>query len=313
MCSSDLAFGTAYTESNASDITDNYTLETGQTPTYYGISKVKLKPGKPVPTGPIKISYKYFTHGAGDYFSVESYPSYENIPDFVDQGIVYSLRDSIDLRPRISNDGSNFKNTGAVRTEFLDYSNDFQTDYSYYLPRTDKIYLTSDGKITYKEGVSSLNPVEPIAPTEAMPLYVIQHPAYGFDINNDSTFTQVDQKRYTMKDIGKLENRIKNLEYYTTLSLLELDTAVFSVRDEFGLDRYKNGFVVDSFKGHGIGDIRSLDYNISMDFETGELKPAFVQNSYKLSEQTPTDSARTSAGYVLKNRDRKSTRLNSSH
>jgi hypothetical protein len=295
------AFGTAYLESNSSDITDNFTLETGQTSTYYGISKVKLKPGRPVPTGPIKISYNYFTHGTGDYFSVESYPSYENIPNFTDQGIVYSLRDSIDLRPRISNDGANFKNTGAVRTEFLDYSNDFQTDYSYYLPRTDKIYLTSDGKVTYKEGVSSLNPVEPIAPTEAMPLYVIQHPAYGFDINNDSTFTPVDQKRYTMKDIGKLENRIKNLEYYTTLSLLELDTAVFSIKDEFGLSRFKNGFVVDSFKGHGIGDVRNLDYNISMDFETGELKPAFVQNNYLLVEQTPTDSARTSAGYVLKN------------
>ena len=296
------AFGTAYTESNSSDITINYTLETGQTSTYYGISKVKLKPGKPVPTGPIKISYNYFTHGTGDYFNVESYPDYETIPDFVDQGIVYSLRDSIDLRPRISNDGANFKNTGAVRTEFLDYANDFQTDYSYYLPRTDKIFLTGDGKITYKEGVSGLNPVEPVAPTEAMPLYVIQHPAYGFDINNDSTFTPVDQKRYTMKDIGKLENRIKNLEYYTTLSLLELDTAVFSVKDQFGLDRFKNGFVVDSFKGHGIGDVRNLDYNVSMEFETGELKPAFVQNNYKLAEQTPTDAARTSAGYVLKNK-----------
>ena len=294
-------FGTAYTESNSSDITESYILETGQTPTYYGVSKVKLKPGSPVPTGPIKISYKYFTHGTGDYFSAESYPDYENIPAFVDRGVVYSLRDSIDLRPRISNDGANFKNTGAVRTEFLDYASDFQTDYSYYLPRTDKIYLTGDGKITYKEGVSSLTPVEPITPTEAMPLYVIQHPAYGFDINNDSTFTPVDQKRYTMKDIGKLENRIKNLEYYTSLSLLELDTAVFSIRDEFGLDRYKNGFVVDSFKGHGIGDIRNIDYNISMDFETGELRPAFIEDNYNLSEQTPTDVARTSSGYVLKN------------
>ena len=295
------AFGTAYQENNSIDITDYYTLETGQTSTYYGISKVKLKPGKPAPVGPIKIQYKYFTHGTGDYFSAESYPDYDNIPVFKDQGIVYSLRDSIDLRPRISNDGLNFKNTGAVRNEFLDYASDFQTDYSYYLPRTDKIYITPDGKVTYKEGVSSLNPVEPLIPGDAMPLFVIEHPAYGFNINRDSIFYSIDQKRYTMKDIGKLENRIKNLEYYTTLSLLELDTAVFSIKDEFGLSRFKNGFVVESFKGHGIGDVRNLDYNISMDFENGELKPAFFQENYKLVEQTPTEASRTSNGYVIKN------------
>ena len=293
-------FGTAYSESNAFDVSDYYTLETGQTPTYYGISKVKLKPGKPTPTGPIQINYNYYTHGAGDYFSVESYPDYEDIPVYNDNGLIYNLRDSLDLRPRISNDGVNFKNTGAVRNEFLDYANDFQTDYSYYLPRIDKIYLAGDGKITYKEGSSSLNPVEPQAPSDAMSLYVIEHPAYGFDINKDSTFYPVDQKRYTMKDIGKLENRIKNLEYYTTLSLLELDTAVFSVKDSFGLDRFKNGFVVESFRGHGIGDVRNLDYNISMDFEKGELKPAFIQKNLKLSEAELSASGRLAQGYVVK-------------
>jgi hypothetical protein len=295
------AFGTSYLESNSIDISDNYTLESGQTSTYYGISKIKLKPGKPAPVGPIKIHYDFFTHGTGDYFSAESYPDYDTIPTFKDQGIVYSLRDSIDLRPRISNDGVNFKNTGAVRNEFLDYASDFQTDYSYYLPRTDKIFITSDGKITYKEGISSLEPVEPLIPVEAMPLFVVEHPAYGFNINRDSIFYAIDQKRYTMKDIGKLENRIKNLEYYTTLSLLELDTAVFSVKDSFGLDRFKNGFVVEAFKGHGIGDVRNLDYNISMDFDSGELKPAFIQDNFKLVEQTPTAANRTNNGYVVKN------------
>jgi hypothetical protein len=295
------AFGTSYLESNSIDITDNYTLETGQTSTYYGISKIKLKPGKAAPVGPIKIHYDFFTHGTGDYFSAESYPDYDTIPTFKDQGIVFSLRDSIDLRPRISNDGVNFKNTGAVRNEFLDYANDFQTDYSYYLPRTDKIFITSDGKITYKEGISSLEPIEPLIPAEAMPLFVVEHPAYGFNINRDSIFYAIDQKRYTMKDIGKLENRIKNLEYYTTLSLLELDTAVFSVKDSFGLDRFKNGFVVEAFKGHGIGDVRNLDYNISMDFDSGELKPAFIQDNFNLVEQTPTAANRTNNGYVLKN------------
>ena len=95
------AFSTAYNEDNSFDISDYYSLETGQTSTYYGISKIKLKPGKPVPTGPIKINFDYYAHGTGDYFSVESYPNYEDIPKFNDNGVVYDLRNSIDLRPRI--------------------------------------------------------------------------------------------------------------------------------------------------------------------------------------------------------------------
>jgi hypothetical protein len=294
-------FGTAYSDSNAIDISDSYTLTTGQTPTYYGVSSISLKPGFTAPSGPIKIEFNYYAHGAGDFFSVESYPTYTDIPTFVDNGTTYTLRDSLDFRPRIANDGLNFKNTGAVRNEFLNYSNDFETNYSYYLPRIDKIYVTGDGTITYKEGVSSLTPVEPQAPGDAMPLYVIQHPAYGFNINKDSTFTPVDQKRYTMKDIGKLENRIKNLEYYTSLTLLELDTALFSVKDSFGLSRFKNGFIVDSFKGHGIGDTVNPDHNISMNFDTGELLPAFKQSNFKLGEKTLSDSERLSNGYVVKN------------
>jgi hypothetical protein len=294
-------FGTAYSDGNAVDITSNYTLDTNQTPSYYGVSRLKLKQGAPAPTGPIQINFTYYAHGAGDYFCATSYPNYLDIPKFIDQGIVYDLRDCIDLRPRISNASTNFKDTGASRNEFLDYANDFQTDYGYYLPRTDKIFVTTDKNIVYKEGVSSLVPSEPETPVDAMPLYVIDHPAYGFNINRDSTFTAVDQKRYTMKDIGKLENRIKNLEYYTTLSLLELDTAVFSVKDSFGLDRYKNGFIVDSFRGHGIGDVRNPDYSISMDFEEGKLKPSYYQKNIKVSELNTSDTQRTSNGYKLVN------------
>ena len=39
-----------------------------------------------------------------------------------------------------------------------------------------------------------------------------------------------------MSDIKNLENRIKNLEYYTTLSLLETNTANLFVADDDGLN-----------------------------------------------------------------------------
>ena len=54
-----------------------------------------------------------------------------------------------------------------------------------------------------------------------------------------------------MKDIGSLENRIKNLENYTTLSLLETDTKNLSIKDpNTGLDKFKSGFFVDNFTDH---------------------------------------------------------------
>ena len=54
----------------------------------------------------------------------------------------------------------------------------------------------------------------------AMHLYTLEIPAYTLD-TEDITITRVDNRRFTMRDIGKLENRIENLEYYTQLSLLE--------------------------------------------------------------------------------------------
>jgi site-specific DNA-adenine methylase len=46
-----------------------------------------------------------------------------------------------------------------------------------------------------------------------------------------SGVTKVENKRYTMRDIGKLEKRIDNLEYYTSLSLLEQQTESLNIID----------------------------------------------------------------------------------
>ena len=58
-----------------------------------------------------------------------------------------------------------------------------------------------------------------------------------------------------MRDIGKLEDRIENLETVTSLSLLELDTKTFQVQDADGLSRFKSGFFVDDFKNNSLLDI----------------------------------------------------------
>ena len=50
-----------------------------------------------------------------------------------------------------------------------------------------------------------------------------------------------------MRDIQGLEQRIDNLEYYTSLSLLEADTKSLFLSDSTGADRFKNGIIVDQF------------------------------------------------------------------
>ena len=50
-----------------------------------------------------------------------------------------------------------------------------------------------------------------------------------------------------MSDIKLLEDRIRSLEYYTTLYLLEVNTENLFVTDSDGLNRFKSGFFVDDF------------------------------------------------------------------
>lgn len=291
------AFGTSYSATNSIDITDRYVLDNGQKKTHYDIGTLKLKASSPTPTGPIRIYYSYFTHSSGDYFSVDSYTDidYEDIPTFVDGAKTYQLRDCLDFRPRIDTNGSTFTSP----SEFLDPETDLLTDYSYYIGRTDKIVIDSTGKVKVVEGISSESPVEPATPSNAMALYVLRQKPYVFNVKNDIDVSVIDNKRFTMRDIGRIENRVKNLEYYTTLSLLEKDTSLYQIKDSLGFDRFKNGFVVDNFTGHKIGDYTNPDYKNSMDFDKGVLRPSFTQKNLLLSEVSTTTGQRTANNYIL--------------
>ena len=293
------AFGTAYTTTNAVDITDRYTIDNGQRTTFYDVGSIVLKPGAAKPAGPIRITYDYFTHGAGDYFSVESYNDidYKDIPTYTAGGITYTLADSLDFRSRINDAGTGFSSTGASVTEFLDFTNDVITDYEYYLPRIDKMVLDRGGRVRTVKGISSLNPVEPLTPDDSMTLYILKQTAYVKDIAKDIQITPVDNKRFTMRDIGRIENRVKNLEYYTSLSLAEKDTQVFQIKDALGFDRFKNGFVVDSFKGHGIGDVYNTDYSTAIDFSKNEARPLCETRFVKVREVGT--AGRSANNYVL--------------
>lgn len=282
------------------DISDRYSFDNGQRSTYYDVGSLTLKPSYNEPSAPIEVVFEYFTHSSnGDYFTVNSYPDnieYKYIPSY---GTV-SLRDVIDFRPRIDDAGVSFSGTGAATTLIPKRGIDIRTDLSYYLARKDKIALDVNGKFFLTEGTPSLAPGEPVDPALSMIICKLDLEPYTFAAAPSSVkVTKIDNKRYTMRDIGKLEKRIDNLEYYTSLSLLEQETKALDIQDATGLDRFKNGFVVDNFSGHGVGDVFSPDYMCSIDASNGELRPFYTMQNVNLLEKNTNDGQRTASNYKV--------------
>ena len=72
----------------------------------------------------------------------------------------------------------------------------------YYLPRRDRVYLTSDGVFTVKTGIPGDNPVLPDPIPNSMSVANVSLPAYLYNVNDDADVDFVDHKRYQMSDIA---------------------------------------------------------------------------------------------------------------
>ena len=282
----------------AANVTTYYEFETGQKDSFYDHSSIKLKPGFPAPTGPIVVFYNAFSHtSGGGFFSANSYPNYATIPSYtsINSGTKYELRDSLDFRP-IRKAATNAIDSTTVKTvfdvnpatfgpEIPKYGSDITLDYSYYLPRIDKVVLNKNKFFEVIRGIPSLTPAIPKDKQDTMNLYVLNEQAYVSD-TSDVEVTYFNNRRYTMRDIGGLEKRIDNLEYYTSLSLLEQDAINkqdSSTNISSNLQRFKNGIVVDSFKGHSVADVTATDYKASIDVRQQELHPTFNITSRMLN------------------------------
>lgn len=309
------AFGTTPASSAYNvDITDRYSFDSGQRNTHYDWGSLSLLPSFDTPSNPIEVTYQYFEHTSGDYFDVNSYYN----PLVGNSGIDYklipaNLRDAIDFRPRVANrsfavasGGSNFmayKNftqTGSSYSAMPKRGESITADYSYYLSRRDKVAVDVNGNIFDITGVSSVTPGYPADPALGMVLYTLDLQPYTFGTTSTNvSVSKIDNKRYTMRDIGKLESRINTLEYYTSLSLLEQETQSMNIQDSTGLNRMKNGFVVDNFSGNNLGDSTNPDYFCSVDMENNQLRPFYTMYNVNLLEKFSTDTLRSGANYQL--------------
>ena len=277
------------------DITNRYTFDINQDVSKISVSQLKLVPGATAPIGPILIKYEYLAvsgSALGNMFSVNSYTNsglrYDQIPAVGG----YSLRDSIDFRPYETS-------VGTYATRYLPkYGTTASIKYTNYLPRLDNISLTSLGQYVVSQGIPSESPQEPSVPVNSMKMAQLSVEPYTFSRDNKLgvIVNRVENKRYTMRDIGKLERRIQDLEYYTSLTLSELETKSMRIVDSSGFERYQNGFLVDSFDGQGVGNTASDDWNASVDSTKKELRPFFSQKQVSLVADVDQASA---GGYKL--------------
>jgi len=229
--------------------------------------------------GNLLVTFDYFTHSGGSgYLSVNSYPvDYTKIPTYTSPstGTTYRLSDSIDFRPRRL-DGANTYATFQLPAPF---NNSF-IDYSYYLSRVDKIVLYPNGQFKTIRGISSyINPIPPADVNNTLTLFTLTYPAFTFN-TTDISINAVNLRRYTMADIGLLDQRVTNLENYTSLSLLESQTTNLNVTDSTGQNLlFTNGFLVDGFASPDVADTTNPDYLASIDPISQLCRPYFSSNT----------------------------------
>jgi len=279
------------------NILKNYDLDSGQRDEFVDYGRLIRKPDVEKPTRQLRIIYDHLVNNevSGNVETVNSYNTLnysKDIPYVFDSW----ASDYLDFRPRVGN----YNRTGSTISPFSNASRNFSAsnsdnvvsgktvviDYSYYEGRIDRLYLTKEGLFSVKEGNPSRLPTAPLPNEDAFQVATISLPPYIRDASSEVLIKKTPHRRYTMRDIGSLEDRIKNLENYTTLSLLETDTKNLSVKDpNTGLDKFKSGFFVDNFRNHESHNLKG-ESKFDIDIENSECRPRSTERNVGLVFET---------------------------
>jgi len=281
------SFSIPATTSNT-NVTAYYTLDNGQRDYAYEHGTIKPITGY-VPTGRLLAVFNNFVHdtsqGVG-YCSVDSYPvndvttsnttiSTANIPSFESPSTktIYNLRDCIDFRPiKTANTSLNPIDDATYQIPTFGLrvpqsGSDFGADLIFYKGRVSKVYINNRGVFGINDGVpaSSGNqlPLSPPTKPDTLELAEIIVPAYPSQ-PKDVQIKLLKNKRFTMRDVAKINERLERLEYFTALSYLEKQASDKTELDSDGIDRFKNGLIVDPFSGFSVSNPRSSDWSAAI-------------------------------------------------
>ena len=231
----------------------------------------------------------------------------ENVPVYKSpvSGKEFNLRNYLDFRPVKTNSATD-TTTPASGTENPTKSYAYQNstnglripasssqityDYTTYLGRKDLLVVDKDKNWQVITGIPSNFPLTPDSIPGTMTIAVLNivpypslSPAYAASINRSDLATstkKMSNARFTMRDIGTLKQRIVNLEYYTSLSILEKAANDLLILDDNGLDRFKNGIFTDSFRDQSLAATYNNDHHICVDPEEKVLRPLYTMSSF---------------------------------
>ena len=284
----------------SNNIVGNYTLNNGQRSTILDYSRIVRKVTSSAPTRKIKVYYEsaYIpTSDTGDITIVNSYDQF----DYCDLQSVdgNSISDIVDTRPRVDE----FDPNSSSYSPFEFFGRSFDQDqnssldvlasdesiilnYSFYLGRIDRVYLSNKNNnsrisqsykrnpvLLVKQGVPSELPQLPDEVSGSLEIARITLPPYLCRLE-DANISLIDHKRYRMEDISRLEKRVSDLEFYSSLSLLENNAKNLQIKDANGLDRFKSGIFVDNFSNNFYQTEKYNSYKNSIDRSNNELRPS---------------------------------------
>ena len=283
---------TSVTNVGGDDITSDFVMDGGQRDESYTNASVRHT-GSTV--GNVIVTYKYYEHDsiAGDVLPVfyrNSYPStgVEDIPVYETvSGVQYDLRDCVDFRVNLANAGVELAKHVVPGTNFV-------FDVQQHLGRVDLLELTRRGDISIVEGEPSLTPAPPNPSSDAMVISSVSVPPFpALDSVTAQEAKRPDmavrlndkqRKRITQAELNGMRERLRSLEYYTTLTVLEKDTSDLVIRSEIdpSLNRFKHGIYVDNFENLSIGNFRDSEFKASIDPARKLLQPTFRSYDVKM-------------------------------
>ena len=279
-----------------------YTLDDGQRDFVYDWGRIKYLGQNAANVGYIVAIVDYFTHGGGTGpFTVNSYANtlYATIPTYrsIEDAAMFNLRDCLDFRPaRIAYDpavGDSYTTTIVSRPDPLAVPGT-QVDLSYYLPRIDRVYAqTTDvnprqigNKFRLDVGTSSINPKakEDISDRTQQLIATLISPPYTGSAS-DVQVIYPNYERYTMKDIGGINDRLNELEKRVKrqgIDIVALNNKVFDRGGIQGNVLYTTGIFVEDFSSHDAALTASPYFTATINTEKRECRPAFSAVHNKL-------------------------------
>lgn len=310
---SPIAFTAVSTAPIGKDYTANYVLDNGQRSEYYDTGRLVIKKGNNAPpAGDLIVFYSYFeaTPLNNFYYSVDSYSKLS----FYGDDVRY-FAEPKDILPKIDNTGRDLRNSIDFRFRVEDVVTDitkspllftnrkfykqprikpnsqFTTDFDQLTTYILSIAINSDAGFDIAKGNSVIsNPPKPVTATNAMALYHLTIPPAVRYPEKEIGIETIDNKRYTMKDIGEIEDRVNRLEESVALSLLESQ----ALHDDLA-GRSKSGFLTDEFSlaennPNSSADNEHEEYNATIDVFNNELIPGQTDGEQIEMEITDTSN-----------------------